>query len=92
MTKISKSFKSKEKVLFSDADDWNKRRKDVLGFLFNNLKSSPYYIGFGVPLRTPSYIFGYQTNKTDQESRPRKSEHKRRRSENRKKSEDYSER
>ncbi len=43
-------------------DEWNKKRLDLLNLLKNNFKSLPYYMGYGVPLRTPSYILGYQPN------------------------------
>lgn len=62
--KTSKSMKSKNIFLylnyFSDVDDFNKSRKDFLHFLINNLNCNPYLMGWGAPMRTPSYLFGYK--------------------------------
>jgi len=58
---------------YSDVDEWNKKRLDLLNLLFNNFKSSPYYTGFGTPLRTSSYILGYQpSNKIDSDKSQRR--------------------
>jgi hypothetical protein len=73
-------------------DDWNKKRKEVLSLLLQNLKSSPFLFGFGVPLRTSSYILGYQPSKPEAEMKSRRHDDNRRRYDRneRKRSEDYS--
>jgi hypothetical protein len=48
------------KVYNNDVDMWNKTRKDVLKLVMDSVQTSGYFMGFGVPLRTPSYILGYQ--------------------------------
>jgi hypothetical protein len=48
------------KIYNTEVDEWNKVRKDVLKLVAENVTTSAYYMGFGVPLRTPSYILGYQ--------------------------------
>jgi len=43
--------------LFSDIDEWNKSRKDLMSLLKDYL-TNPNFMGFGAPLRTPTYILG----------------------------------
>jgi hypothetical protein len=47
------------KVYNIDADEWNNKRKDFERFLSDNLHTIPYFTGFGIPMRTQSYILGY---------------------------------
>ena len=46
------------KVYNTEADDWNKTRKDLFKLISDNVNSSAYFMGYGVPLRTTSYILG----------------------------------
>ena len=64
-----KYFKSNYLFKFSDVDEWNLKRKEMLHLLMNEVKSNPYFMGFVVPLRTPSYILGYQPNGSEQEKK-----------------------
>jgi hypothetical protein len=52
-----------------------------------NFKSSPYLFGYGVPLRTSSYILGYQPSKSELENKSRHDDHRKRN--DRKRSDDY---
>ncbi len=57
------------KVYNNEADDWNRARKDLLKLLSENISSNPYFMGFGIPMRTPSYILGYQPFNEDRKRR-----------------------
>ena len=48
------------KIYNNEVDDWNKLRKDLIRLVGENVNINPYFMGIGIPLRTPSYIIGYQ--------------------------------
>ncbi len=56
----------------SNIDEYNKRRKDFFEFLLRNLSCPPNFVGFGAPLRTPSYILGYNPNFSEENKKKRK--------------------
>jgi hypothetical protein len=47
--------------VYNESDEWNAKRKELFE-LFSTYVKSPYYMGFGVPLRSSSYILGKQYN------------------------------
>ncbi len=63
------------KVYNNEADDWNKARKDLLKLISENISSNSNFMGFGAPLRTPSYILGYQPFNEDRKRRTNKRRH-----------------
>ena len=50
------------KIKDKDVDDYNMDKKDLNIELERVLKIHPIFYGYGVPLRTPSYILGYHTH------------------------------
>jgi hypothetical protein len=52
-------------------DEWNQKRRDLLNYLQNNLRANPSYMGLGIPMRTSSYILGYQPS-SGGDSKPQK--------------------
>jgi hypothetical protein len=57
------------KVYNNDADNWNRSRKDLFKLISENISSNAYFMGFGAPLRTQSYILGYQPFSEDRKRR-----------------------
>jgi len=47
-----------ELALFTEADRWIKTKKDFMTYLGSLLSVDPSLLGFGFPLRSPSYILG----------------------------------
>ena len=60
------------KINVKEVDGWNNQKRELLNFLKNNLKTNPYFMGFGAPMRTPGYILGYIPNKGDSHKRIKK--------------------
>ena len=75
-------------IYYSDADEWNKKRRDLISLLANNFRANIYSMGFGTPLRTPSYILGYHPSKHEPEPKRRPSNPDYKRRGDRKRSED----
>ena len=59
------------KINVKEVDGWNLKKKDLLYFLKSELKTNPYFMGYGVPMRTPGYILGYIPNKEGSINRKR---------------------
>jgi hypothetical protein len=63
------------KVYNGEADDWNKARKDLVKLISENVISNANFMGFGAPLRTPSYILGYQPFNEDKKRKMARKRH-----------------
>lgn len=61
--------------IYSDIDEFNRKRKEFYEYLERYLSCSPNFVGFGAPLRTPSYILGYNPSHSDDDKKKRKRSH-----------------
>ena len=50
------------KIKDEDVDLYNIEKREIKEDLNDNLKINSIFFGYGVPLRTPSYILGYNPN------------------------------
>lgn len=66
------------KIKEKDIDNYNLDKKELKEELEDVLKIHPIFYGYGVPMRTPSYILGYHTNSNNNDNKNRNINHYRR--------------
>ncbi len=49
-----------ELLLYNEMDNWVKTKKELTDFMAQILNTETGILGYGIPIRTPSYIFGAQ--------------------------------